>query len=80
MEIGYKGSQGSVLGVELFIVAIDSGGQRCLGRLVDDSKQRVQWICLGEGKELDRLEGWPCVNLMVFNKATGHLSSSFQYI
>lgn len=83
MEIGYKGSQGSVLGLQLintFFIATDSGGQCCLGRFVDDSKQRVLRICLGKGKDLDRLEGWPCVNLMEFNKAKGHLFNSLQYI
>lgn len=62
----------------IFIIATDSGGQGCLGRFVDDSKQRVQWICLGEGKDLDRLEGWPCVNLMVFNKTTATFSTPFK--
>lgn len=62
MEIGYKESQGSVLGLRLelintFFIATDSGGQCCLGRFVDDSKQRVQWICLGKGEDLDRLGG-----------------------
>lgn len=81
METGYKGFQGSVLGLNCSISLL------LLQTVVVSAALAGLWVpsnrgCSGFpwGKDLDSLEGWSCVNLTELNKAKGHPFNSFQYM